>query len=72
MKKNNKEYKTGDLVRKHRHNERMRGLVLERTNRDRVKVMWETGTATYELDDDLEHVATAADRLAYLIGDKDR
>ena len=60
-------YQTGDLVAKKRHGEKMAGLVLEGVNFNAVRVMWETGTASIELDDDLELLANACNRRRYLI-----
>ncbi len=64
-------YNVGDLIRKHRHGEPMMGLVLEGISASAVRVMWETGTASIEMDDDLidiELIADASERKRYLIG----
>ena len=70
MQKSNKAFSTGDLVKKYRWNEDMTGLVLEALEEAQVRVMWETGTATIEVEDELDHVATAENRIAYLIEGK--
>ena len=36
-----------------------------------IRIMWETGTATIEIEDELELVATNHDRGKYLIGGKE-
>jgi len=63
-------YKIGDLVKKIRHGESMAGLIINDINTGRVSVMWETGTATIEIEDDLELIADAGTRGRYLIEGK--
>ena len=65
-------YQTGDLVKKYRHGENMAGIVLEGISFHMVKVMWETGTASLEVDDDLELIVTAKERRRYLIEGNNR
>jgi len=36
-----------------------------------IRIMWETGTATIEIEDELELVATNRDRGKYLVGGKE-
>ena len=74
------QFEPGDLVKKKRYGESQAGLVLETgiqvtseapnlevTWYKGIKIMWETGTATIELDDELDLVATRHERGRYLV-----
>ena len=63
-------FEPGDLVKKRRHGENQAGLVILRYQDESVRVMWETGTASIEIDDDLDLVASRNDRGRYLIEGK--
>ena len=63
-------YNSGDLVKKNKHGERLAGLVLEGINSYMVRVIWETGASSIEVDDELELIAPSYERGRYLIEGK--
>jgi hypothetical protein len=63
-------YNSGDLVKKNKHGERLAGLVLEGINSYMVRVIWETGASSIEVDDELELIASSYERGRYLIEGK--